>query len=386
MLVVVFVTGLTFSGNIKAQYGVSYDVFYRELSPYGTWIHHEDYGFVWHPHHHRDFYPYGSEGYWLYTDFGWTWVSLYSWGWAPFHYGRWFYDPFYGWLWVPGYQWGAAWVTWRYCPGYYGWAPLGPDIGFDLAFSNGYYIPYEHWHFIHDHDLGRRDVEKRVLGIGGYVQYLNQSRVIDNVRHDNRQMITYHAGPDIRQAEKLTHKKIIPVKIETASSPVQLLKKTKLQIYRPDIKIENTERPVTAPKQFEQWKGVVKPGMQQIREEHHPVKQIPEQELPKQQAPPNIPQVIESKPPVKNIPLEEKRLPQEKPVIQVPKPEIRQPEPSREVKPQISAPEKTKPIQQRPLRQPVNEVQQPVMKAAPEKIAPQERPVLKQGLPSRRKP
>ena len=83
-------------------------VFYDELSPYGTWVNYPDYGYVWVPDAGSDFRPYATNGYWTYTDYGWTWVSNYIWGWAPFHYGRWFYDDYYGWAWVPGNEWAPA--------------------------------------------------------------------------------------------------------------------------------------------------------------------------------------------------------------------------------------------------------------------------------------
>jgi len=73
----------------KAQGSVSLQVFYDELQPYGTWIDHGRYGYVWMPNEGSDFVPYGSNGYWVQTGYGNTWVSNYSWGWAPFHYGRW---------------------------------------------------------------------------------------------------------------------------------------------------------------------------------------------------------------------------------------------------------------------------------------------------------
>ncbi|MGC3947112.1 MAG: hypothetical protein QM762_21770 [Chryseolinea sp.] len=97
---------------------------YDELQPYGTWIDHGRYGYVWMPNAASYFVPYGTNGYWVQTSYGNTWVSNYNWGWAPFHYGRWFYDDFYGWSRVPDTTWGPAWVTWRSGGGYYGWAPL----------------------------------------------------------------------------------------------------------------------------------------------------------------------------------------------------------------------------------------------------------------------
>ncbi|MGH2565197.1 MAG: DUF6600 domain-containing protein, partial [Ginsengibacter sp.] len=82
---------------------VTYQTFYDDLSPYGTWIDYPGYGSVWNPGIDGDFRPYDTNGYWIYSDMGWAWQSGYDWGWAPFHYGRWLYDDMYGWLWVPGY-------------------------------------------------------------------------------------------------------------------------------------------------------------------------------------------------------------------------------------------------------------------------------------------
>src|ERR1044071_4342023 len=100
--------------KIKAQQAtVSFQVFYDQLSPYGTWVNYQNYGYVWIPTDvPTGFRPYSTAGHWVYTDDGWTWVSDYTWGWAPFHYGNWFFDQTYGWMWVPDYEWAPAWVTW----------------------------------------------------------------------------------------------------------------------------------------------------------------------------------------------------------------------------------------------------------------------------------
>src|SRR6516162_9042894 len=114
---------------------VSYQAFYDQLSPYGTWINYPGYGYVWMPNAGPGFKPYATSGHWVYTDAGWTWNSDFGWGWAPFHYGRWFFDASYGWMWIPGYEWSPAWVSWRTNSEYYGWAPLGPGISVNVAFS-----------------------------------------------------------------------------------------------------------------------------------------------------------------------------------------------------------------------------------------------------------
>ncbi|HMI67458.1 MAG TPA: DUF6600 domain-containing protein, partial [Cyclobacteriaceae bacterium] len=102
----------SFKSNSQ-QAPVSLQLFYDQLSPYGTWVSYRDYGYAWIPNAGPDFYPYATQGHWVFTDIGWTWYSNYSWGWAPFHYGRWSYDDYYGWLWVPDTEWSPAWVMWR---------------------------------------------------------------------------------------------------------------------------------------------------------------------------------------------------------------------------------------------------------------------------------
>jgi hypothetical protein len=420
LLIYATTINVIFITEVKSQHQVSIDVFYRELSPYGTWIQNNEYGFVWVPHHHDNFYPYSSGGYWLFTEYGWTWVSSYSWGWAPFHYGRWFYDSFYGWVWVPGYNWGAAWVTWRYCPGYYGWAPLGPDIGYDFAFSNGYYLPHEQWHFIHQHDLGRRDVDKRILGMGGYIKYLNDSKVIDNVKHDEHQQISYHAGPARNEVERITGKKINALAIENATTPVQLVRKSSLKIYRPELQSEKLQPAAIAPKKFENWKGAANPKKADKIEDQPPVKQLPEKEIrqPEKPVPEKIPPKQEQQRPIKQEPVilepekeirqpvkpvperitpkQEQQVPEkEKPVIQprqqeIPRQEIQHTEPKtippKETRPIIEAPPKSKPIEQRPSRQRINEIPQNNNQPPVKKMTPQEMPVLKQSIPIKRRP
>src|SRR5260370_41887640 len=106
---------------------VSY--FYDRLSPYGRWIKHDRYGWVWSPSPRgfpSDWRPYTDDGHWEYTNYGWTWVSDYPWGWACFHYGRWFYDSYYGWLWYPDTIWAPCWVVWRYGGCLIGGGPLPP--------------------------------------------------------------------------------------------------------------------------------------------------------------------------------------------------------------------------------------------------------------------
>src|ERR1017187_5993868 len=60
----------------------TYQSFYDQLSPYGSWINYPGYGYVWVPNNmDPSFSPYLTNGHWVYTDMGWAWVSDFDWGW-----------------------------------------------------------------------------------------------------------------------------------------------------------------------------------------------------------------------------------------------------------------------------------------------------------------
>jgi len=70
----------------------------------------------------------------------------------------------------------------------------------------------------------------------------------------------------------------------------------------------------------------------------------------------------------------------------MPHQEIKPVAPQKENKPIIEKPVQTKPSQQRPIPQRLNEVPKNNNQSPDKKMAPQERPVLKQSLPTKRKP
>ena len=396
-----------------SQLNVSFQIFYDELSAYGTWVENIEYGYVWVPSAEHDFFPYGSNGYWLYTEFGWAWYSNYPWGWAPFHYGRWFYDPFYGWIWVPGYHWAGAWVTWRQCPGYYGWAPLGPDIGYDLAFSNGYYLPHNRWRFIRRRDIRRRDLEHYYTVTESNAKYLSKSTVIKNLHEDTRNNTTFNAGPVKREVESYTGQSLNAIKVNSLNTPSQSIKKNELFIYRPEVKEITTIDSKPSPKTFNNWKEEQPKKEQPTTDQSYPAKGIPAQqkkiiqppakidlqpirEIPKQeeaqpQKPSTQQNIREERQPMREIPKQEEAQPQKPPTQQ----NIRE-----ERQPTKEIPKQEQPQNRQPaIQQPAREVRQPVRemphqeKSMPQKINEQrplnerqisERPV--QGFPIRKKP
>ena len=178
---------------------VSFQTFYNELSPYGRWSSHPQYGSIWMPYNvDRDFQPYATNGQWMMTEYGNTWVSDYDWGWAPFHYGRWFYDDFNGWAWVPDYQWGPAWVDWRSGGGYYGWAPMWPGVRVGVSFN----IPFNFWVFVPQRYVYRPRVFGFCVYGNRYRNVYNQTTIINNYyRNDNR---VYAYGPRRSEIEQVT--------------------------------------------------------------------------------------------------------------------------------------------------------------------------------------
>lgn len=225
--------GVVLSQESKASpyNGISFQVFYNELSPYGDWVMDPTYGYVWVPFVEQGFHPYGTNGYWEMTNFGNTWVSNYQWGWAPFHYGRWFWDNFYGWAWVPGYEWGPAWVNWRTGGGYYGWAPLGPGLHVGVGFN----IPSNYWVFIPQRRFRSRNFF-RYCAPAYHVSHIYQrTTVINNTYVYNNK--TYYTGPSKRDIERTT-RTVVPVyQVSDSGRPGRtVVQKDRIIVYRPEVR------------------------------------------------------------------------------------------------------------------------------------------------------
>ncbi len=238
----------------EAQISVSFQAFYDDMSPYGDWVYHSRYGYVWTPRVSNNFRPYSTNGHWVYTRRGWTWVSNYRWGWAAFHYGRWFRDRYYGWVWVPDTEWAPAWVTWRSSQGYFGWAPIGPGISIEIAFGNNYNLPYDDWRFVREGDFGRNDLDNYYVPSNNYTTIINNSTVINNIQIDNSQHISYNAGPNLGEVERRSHKTFSPVEIRESSKPEENLGKNELSIYKPQVRKEADGGRKPAPTKVATWK------------------------------------------------------------------------------------------------------------------------------------
>ena len=242
------------------QGGVSFGVFYNELSPYGQWVDYPGYGYVWIPSAGSDFAPYSTNGHWILTEYGWTWVSDYSGGWAPFHYGRWDYDNSYGWFWVPDNEWGPSWVNWRRADGYYGWSPMRPGISLSVSFGSGYTVPNDRWIFVRDRDFSRTDINHYYINRTNNGTIIKNSSVINRTYTDQNRHSTYVSGPDRADVKKITGRTIQQVVIHDNEKPGQNLKNGQLQIYRPQVQMNDANGRKPAPSRVVNLKDVKRPS------------------------------------------------------------------------------------------------------------------------------
>lgn len=263
---------------------IGFQVFYDDLSPYGSWVDNPEYGYVWFPNVSAGFTPYGTNGYWILTDAGWTWVSNYSWGWAPFHYGRWYNDPMYGPMWVPGNEWGPGWVTWRQSEGYYGWAPIGPGISIELAYSSGYDVPNDHWTFVRNGDFGRTNISNYYVDNSTNVTIIQNSTVINNTYVDDKHKTKYNSGPLRTDVEKHAGKVFAPAAIKESSKHGESVYKGGLQLYRPAVQKNPSSEKKEAPAKVTNLKELKTPSHKmekqstQPQQKSEPVRQQPQQQ------------------------------------------------------------------------------------------------------------
>ena len=248
---------------VKEPASVTTQVFYTALSPYGTWMHVDEYGWVWQPTaatvnlHWR---PYYDRGHWVYTDAGWYWHSGYSWGWAPFHYGRWSLHSGYGWIWVPGTVWAPSWVSFRHTNNYCGWAPLPPrahysatagftyhgsriSIGFDFGLSHRHYTFVSRKHFGHHHHRRRRIDHRETQ------QVFNDSTVVNNyIVGDNNTIINKGISRDRVAGGNFSEIRKIALRDVAAAN----------QAVRPRTANQNKAIPVYRPKVIDKKTGPTK--------------------------------------------------------------------------------------------------------------------------------
>jgi hypothetical protein len=213
--------------------------FYDELSPYGEWVWHPQYRWVWFPRHARaNWRPY-SLGRWVESDYGWTWASDEPFGWATYHYGRWAWEPEVGWLWVPGTDWGPAWVAWQHGNGYIGWAPLPPQVGFEMGvgirlggFSLSVGIAPRDYAFVEERRFLHSNIGGYIMPQARNITIIHNTTNITNYTFVNNRII--NNGVPIERIEQVTGTRAPRLRVATATDPRRAsVQRNVINIYRP---------------------------------------------------------------------------------------------------------------------------------------------------------
>jgi hypothetical protein len=242
-------TGAGYGVGVPQAYGADLDIgfCYDYLSPFGSWINLDPWGYVWCPNEMAyGWRPY-DEGYWLWTDFGWNWISDFEWGWIPFHYGRWGWDDGLGWFWVPGTVWGPAWVTWRWSDLYCGWAPIPPGIefraGMDFA-ALGMRIPGRFWIFVGGSHFLDRDIHRYVLPYERNATIINHTTLSDRFSFRGDRFVNDGVSVDV--IRRITGRQVPSYRLQDVNRPgLPRVSGGEVRMYRPAFRADTSARPKT---------------------------------------------------------------------------------------------------------------------------------------------
>jgi hypothetical protein len=280
-MIVVSSTGTNAVAQPDMGAAVTYQTFYDNLSPYGTWIDYPGYGHVWSPELDGDFRPYDTNGHWVYTDEGWAWSSDFSWGWAPFHYGSWLYDDMYGWLWIPAYTWSPAWVTWGYVDNYYCWAPLMPGV--DVTHPFGSWRPHSfYWNAVSREHIYDRNLAAASIPGQNFSTNLGRITFINNFSTSHAHNFYYSKGPDVQEVQKYVAPIILPASIKEVHNFKEVNHEGNvMNVYRPPVQdphetIQQHPNQVMQPGQYRRVDNAAA-SRPIIREEQRPMMQRSEQ-------------------------------------------------------------------------------------------------------------
>jgi hypothetical protein len=229
-----------------APYGdLDTSYFYDQLQPYGLWVSHSPFGYVWIP---RDvgytWRPY-SRGHWAWTDYGWNWVSLERWGWIAYHYGRWGWDRRMGWFWVPDVVWGPSWVAWRWGDDHIGWAPLPPGVDFVPGRGFGRHqwdIPGHYWNFVRGRDFMDRSLDRWILPVERNVTIINKTIINVNVNVRDNKVV--NDGVDVDRVHRWTNRAVDKYALKEAPrAGDQRVEGNDVIVYKPKISRNEASKP-----------------------------------------------------------------------------------------------------------------------------------------------
>jgi hypothetical protein len=223
---------------------VSFNTFYEDLAPHGSWVNYQD-SYVFVPAGiSADWRPY-TVGHWVKTErYGWLWVSDEPFGWATYHYGRWGHAEDIGWYWVPGKRWAPAWVAWRRSGDHVVWAPLPPDgddVTIEVRIEE---IPDIYWVAVPSRSF--LDVDLSVVIIDDdseRLRIVEAAEPVGSVTIENN--IVVNNVIDIDYVEKATDKKVETVEVKETQDPKQAGKgaEGQVSVFTGEVKEEGDAKP-----------------------------------------------------------------------------------------------------------------------------------------------
>jgi hypothetical protein len=89
---------------------------------------------------------------------------------------------------------------------------------------------------------------------------IKNSRIIDNTYRDSGRGTTYIYGPRRTDVERITRRRINPVKIENNNRPGYNIRKDRVQIYRPEVKREDRQGRKATPSDVSKRNDLRKPS------------------------------------------------------------------------------------------------------------------------------
>jgi hypothetical protein len=368
--------------------------FHDELSPYGEWVDHPQYGWSWRPRRvDAGWRPY-SMGRWVESDYGWTWVSDEPFGWATYHYGRWAFDPEFGWVWIPGTVWGPAWVSWQQGGGYVGWAPLPPAIGFQAGIGlhlggldlNLILQPRDYC-FVEERSFLEPHVTRYFAAPTRNVTIIRQTTNITRYNVEGNRVI--NRGVPIDRIERATHRRVERLRVaEATSERATGVERDQVRIYRaPESRLRTVrvaERNNAGVRQQAPARGAEK-GNEGVPRAKAEVKPVPEQPARVREKPQAQPQ--EAARQREAAAARQKQQPKPRPVRE-PQAQPQPPPPQRErqvqppperreertAKPQPPPQPKAKPQDQRPPQEKAKQQEPPKERKPPQAQKPKHKP------------
>jgi hypothetical protein len=139
-------------------------------------------------------------------------------------------------MWIPGNVWAPAHGRLGSCNGYYGWAPLGPNV----TYYEGYRPAAQYWNFVPQGQITQTNINNYVVNHNSNTTIINNNTtnitVINNQNTYNSAV--YNAGPPVSNVERVTGHKIAVATVTETNKPVLAgakLSGNTLNIYRPAI-------------------------------------------------------------------------------------------------------------------------------------------------------